>query len=94
MKVEADTKRVCVLLFDGGGVVSYYHIVPIYIWREKFKIQFSLCQNLMDACTVHTRGQIIYINRQIFSIGVLMEYFHKAFALLRHWYSSNPNFHL
>ena len=29
MKVEADTKRVCVLLFDGGGVVSYYHIVPI-----------------------------------------------------------------
>ena len=25
-------------------------------------------------------------------VGVLMEYFHKGFAMLRHWYS-NPNFH-
>ena len=45
MKVEADTKRVCVLLFDGGGVVCYQHTVPLYFWREKFKLNLCLkCQ--------------------------------------------------
>ena len=51
MKVEADTKRVCVLLFDGGGVVCYVTRF-LYFWREKFKIEFMLCQFLRDVCTL------------------------------------------